>query len=152
MPRVTKPRVTKQKTAPSRQPSQPRRKRRRKSAGGRRSLVSGVVLELATLLAIVGLARPDWLLLSQEVVEGAIARNRATQQIAPVDLVLPASSNELVLPPNIDTSAPPQQASAQVFPQEQLAVVIPAQEWLPKYFESGTHPDRVASRYPGAGF
>ncbi|HBE66884.1 MAG TPA: hypothetical protein DDW52_01915 [Planctomycetaceae bacterium] len=147
------PSITKQKTDSSRnQPSQRRRKKRRKPGSGRRSLVSGVVLELATLLAIVGLARPDWLLLGQEVVEGAIEKNLIVQQSAPDDSVVPASSDTLVLPPAVEYGAATQQASAGVFPQEQLAVVIPAQEWLPKYFESGVYPEHIAGRPKAPSF
>ncbi|GAB5403876.1 MAG: hypothetical protein Aurels2KO_21070 [Aureliella sp.] len=128
------------------------RKKRRTS---KRSLtVGGIALEVATLLAILVLARPDWIARGFQVVERyqSTTQNVLEPRSPSRESVLPAPNDNDhrqiapqlgIFPPRVSEVSPGNAASGEV---SRPAVVIPAGEWLPGYFDIVEHKPPVIKR------
>lgn len=125
----------------------PRKKRR----SPKRSLtMGGIALEVATLLAILMLARPDWIARGFQVVEQYQTTQQCPETTDPTSLpeqtTAPTHSEQArIFPPHIATIPSNERDLQQSTPP---AIVIPAGEWLPGYFDIVQHQYQPLAKQP----
>ncbi len=126
----------------------PRQKRR----PTKRNYTMGIALEVATLLAILLLARPDWIARGFQIIE----KHQSWQQAAPQEAgetgyqqqktgaIISDNSDfaqqtEGIFPPALPVNPPELPSNNYNSP----AVVVPAREWLPGYFDVVQYHDQM---------
>lgn len=117
---------------------------RRRKKSTKRSRTLGIALEVATLAAIILLARPDWIAkgfqIAQQYRDGG-------QILTPEDSEQNTRASQIIAdPPVSDQTTTLPSAVATLKRPDRPAEVIPAGEWLPGYFDVvGSHvPKRPA--------
>lgn len=116
---------------------------RQKRKSNKRSLPLGIALEVATLLAILLLARPDWIARGIQIVERHQGRQHSaapsgTESTSPPEQTtsITSDSSQLVLPAAGVFPTLPPMAQAEIASKTHApAIVVPAREWLPGYFD-----------------
>lgn len=99
---------------------------RRRKKSTKRGLTMGIALEVATLVAIILLARPDWIVAGFELAEQY--RDDAQTLTPEVDKHNASPSSQVI------TDLSSEAAGTQQGPNSP-AEVIPAGDWLPGYFD-----------------